>query len=138
MSYPVLIESCNCHEIPVGQRPGFRILLMLLSIFPLIAPYKLIVRIDWQDYFHPFFLPAAFISAGAVWLSLFLIFAPLTGLNSQIVFNKKTSTPTYSFEAPLVRRIIRIYPLSAINSIDVGKRSWSDGVRTYPSARCDG
>jgi hypothetical protein len=87
------------------------------------------VRIDWQSYFHPFFLLAAFISAGPVALSLFFIFAALAGINSQLVFDRKTSTLTYSFEAPLVRRTSRIYPLSAINASVSGNEAGATVLR---------
>ena len=131
MSHLVLIESFDRIEVRSPMRPGLRIVLMLLGIFPLIAPYELLVRIDWQDYIHPFFLLAAFISAGAAALSLFLVFAAVAGISSQLIFDRTASTLTYSFEAPVVRRTSRVYPLSAVGSVEVEERNWSDGAPTY-------
>jgi len=113
------------------MHPGFRIVLMLLGVLPLIAPYGLLVRVDWQDYLNPFFLLTAFISAGAAVLSLFLVFAALAGLKSQLVFDRSASTLTYSFEAPVVRRTSRVYPLSAVGTVEVAERTWTDGAPTY-------
>jgi len=110
---------------------GFRIVLMLLGVLPLIAPYELLVRIDWQDYLSPLFLLAALISAGAAVLSLFLVFAALAGLKSQLVFDRSASTLTYSFEAPMVKRTSRVYPLSAVGTVEVEERTWTDGAPTY-------
>lgn len=113
------------------MRPGLRILLMLLGVFPLIAPYELLVRIDWQDYVHPFFLLAALVSAGAVAVSLFFFVAALAGISSQLVFDGTDSTFTYSFESPVVRRNSRVYPLSAVRTVEVREHTWTDGAPTY-------
>ena len=113
------------------MRPGFRVALVLVGVVPLVAPYELIVRVGWQDYLNPFFLLAALISAGATGLSLLLIFAAVAGISSQLVFDRSASTLTYSFEAPVVKRTSRVYPLSAIGAVEVQERAWSDGAPTY-------
>ena len=113
------------------MRPGFRIVLLLLGVLPWLAPYELLVRVAWRDYLSPFFLLAAVISAGAIVVSLFLIFAAVAGISSQLVFDRSASTLTYSFQAPVVRRTSRVYPLSAIGSVDVQERTWSDGPPSY-------
>jgi len=79
----------------------------------------------------PFFLLAALISAGAAVLSLFLVFAALAGISSQLVFDRSASTVTYSFDAPVVRRTSRVYPLSAVGSGEVEERTWTEGAPTY-------
>ena len=53
---------------------GTRLLFALLALIPLLAPYELILRIQWTDYRHPFFVLAAIISAGAVASSMLLVF----------------------------------------------------------------
>jgi hypothetical protein len=113
------------------MKVGMRVLLVVLAVFPLIAPYELLVRIDWQSYLHPFFLLAAFISAGAVALSAFFIFAAIAGLSSEIVFDRPSSTLTHSFEAPVVRRTRRVYPLTAISNVETAERDWSDSAPSY-------
>jgi hypothetical protein len=113
------------------MKVGMRVLLVVLAVFPLIAPYELLVRIDWQSYLHPFFLLAAFISAGAVALSAFFIFAAIAGLSSEIVFDRPSSTLTHSFEAPVVRRTRRVYPLTAISNVETAERDWSDSSPSY-------
>jgi hypothetical protein len=131
MSDPTLIASDERLEIRSPMRTGMRILLVVLALFPLIAPYELLVRIDWQYYLHPFFFLAAFISAGAVALSAFFAFAAIAGLSSEIVFDSSSSTLTHSFEAPVIRRTRRIYPLSAISEVETAERDWSDSSPTY-------
>ena len=131
MSPLVLLERFDRLEVRSPMRPGFRVVLLLLGVVPLVAPYELLVRAGWQDYLNPFFLLAAFISAGAAVLSLFLVFAALARISSQLVFDRSASTLTYSFEAPVVRRTSRVYPLSAVGSVEVEERTWTDGAPTY-------
>ncbi|MDZ4178729.1 MAG: hypothetical protein U1E29_05805, partial [Coriobacteriia bacterium] len=131
MSDPMLIESDERLAIRSPMRAGMRVLLVVLAAFPLVAPYELLVRIDWQYHIHPFFFLAAFISAGAIALSAFFVFAAITGLNSEIVFDSSSSTLTHSFEAPVIRRARHTYPLSAISNVETAERDWSDSSPTY-------
>jgi hypothetical protein len=108
-----------------------RVLLAALGLFPLLAPYELLIRIDWEHFLNPFFFLAAFISAGATALSALLFFAGVAGLSSKIVFDRRTATFSYSSEAPVVRRTRQVQPLSDVRSIEVGVRDWSDSAPTY-------
>lgn len=131
MSHPELIERMDCLEIRSRMRVGMRILLAALGLFPLLAPYELLIKIDWQHFMNPFFFLAAFISAGAMALSAFLFFAAVAGVSSKIVFDRRTATFTYSSEAPVGRRTRQAQPLSDVRSIEIGVRDWSDSAPTY-------
>jgi hypothetical protein len=126
-----LVQDAYSLEIRSRMRPGMRVLLGALGLFPLLAPYELLIQIDWQYYLHPFFFLAAFISAGATALSALLFFAAVAGLNSQIVVDRRALTLSYAYEAPVVRRGRRVYPLSSVTGVEVGARDWSDGAPTY-------
>jgi len=131
MSTIELVEHPDRLEIRSPMRVGLRILLAALGFFPLIAPYELLIKIEWQYYLHPFFFLAAFIAAGATALSLFFFFAAVAGLSSQIVFDKSTGTVSHSSQAPIVRRTTQIRPLSAVSAVEVGVRDWSDSEPSY-------
>jgi len=126
-----LIESDGCIEIRTPMRTGARVALALLALFPLLAPYELLLRIDWQSHLHPFFALAAVVSAGAVALSGFLLFAALAGLGSRMVFDARQSRFTYSATSPLIRLVPAAYPLSALDAVGIGTREWSDGAPTH-------
>jgi len=113
------------------MRPGMRVLLAFVALFPLIAPYELLVRIDWEHYLNPPFFFAAFVSAGAIAVSAFFVFAAIAGLSSEIILDKMGATLTYSYEAPAVRRTRRVYPLAGLTRVETVKRDWSDGSPTY-------
>jgi len=131
MSHPELVEHADVIEIRSRMRVGMRVLLSALGLFPLLAPYELLIKIDWEHFMNPFFFLAAFISAGATALSAFFFFAAVAGLSSKIVFDRHTEKFSYSREATVVRRTRQVQPLSAVRNIEVGVRDWSDGAPTY-------
>jgi hypothetical protein len=108
-----------------------RVLLAALGLVPLLAPYELLIKTDWDHYLNPFFLLAAFVSAGAAALSAFFFFAAGAGLSSKIAFDRRAATLSYSAEGPVVRRAGQVRPLSDVRNIEVGVRDWSDGAPTY-------
>jgi hypothetical protein len=131
LSYPEAIESADRIVIRSPMRPGMRLLLAALGLFPLLAPYELLLRIHWQSYLHPFFFLAAVVSGGALLVSAFLFLAAIAGLSSELAFDRRVSLLTYTFAAPVVRRTTRAYPFSAIARLETGERDWSDGPASY-------
>jgi hypothetical protein len=131
MSHPELVERAERLEIRSPMHVGMRLLLAALGFFPLLAPYELLIRIDWEHYLNLFFFLSAFISAGATAVSAFLFFAAVAGLNSTMVFDRRAATFNYSSQAPIVRRSTLSHPLSDVRSIEVDVRDWSDSAPTY-------
>jgi hypothetical protein len=131
MAAPELVESTDRLEVRSPTRRGMRIVFAILGIFPLLAPYELLIRVGWQHYLNAFFFLAALISTGAIALSGVLFFAAVASLSSRMVFDKRRSTFVFSSEAPLIRRGTHSYPLSAVQNADVEVREWSDGAPTY-------
>jgi len=103
----------------------------LLGLIPLLAPYELLWRVHWHDYWNLVFLLFAIVSVGAIAVSGFFLFATLAGLSSQMSFDARRSTFTYSERAPIVRQRTQVLPLSSIESIHVRTQEWSDGSPSY-------
>ena len=97
-----LVSTSDRLEVVSPMPAGWRLLLALLSLVPLLAPYELLVRVEWNDYFHPFFLLAAIVSAGAGAVSVFFLFSAAAGLSSRMRFDRARSTFTDSAVAPVV------------------------------------
>jgi hypothetical protein len=131
MSYPTLVEHGDCLEIRSRMLVGMRVLLAALSLFPLAAPYELLIKIEWKSFLNPYFFVAAGISAGAMALSVFLVFAAVAGMSSKIVFDRRTATLSYSTEAPVVRRTSQVLPLSDVVRTEIGVRDEDEGAPTY-------
>jgi hypothetical protein len=131
MSHPELIEHVECIEVRSRMRVGMRVLVAAFGLIPLLAPYELLIKIDWNHFINPFFFFAAFISAGATAVSALFFFAAVAGLNSIIVFDRRAATFSYFQKAPVIRGTRQVQPLQDICNIDVGVRDWSDGAPTY-------
>ncbi len=97
MSHPELIESADrlvIHSpVPIGRRLFFA----GLGVLPLLAPYELLIKPNWQHYRNPVFFFVMVISMGAIAISALLFFAAVAGLSSTMVFDRSTATFNYSF-----------------------------------------
>lgn len=131
MAHPELIERGARLEIRSPMRVRTRVLFAVLGFFPLVAPYELLIRTNWEHYLNPFFVLSAFIAAGATVVSALLFYAAIAGLSSTMVFDKSAATFNYSSQSPIVRRSRLAYSLSAVRSVEVGLRDWSDGAPSY-------
>jgi hypothetical protein len=124
-------DDAKCLDIISSMPTGKRIFLALLGLIPLLAPYELLWRVRWHDYWHLVFLLFAIVSVGAVAVSGLFLFIALAGLSSQMTFNVLHSTFTYSERAPVVPQRTQVLPLSSIRSIHVRTQEWSDGSPSY-------
>lgn len=126
-----LVDLGERLEVRSPMRIGMRVLFALIGLFPLIAPYELLVRIRWTTYLHPFFALAAVIALGATALSAFLFFAAVAGLSSGLVFDRAKATVRAWSSAPIVRRTEREVSWSEIVGLEVARTDWTDGSPTY-------
>ncbi len=127
----IIVEDHDSLEINSPMRTGQRVLFAGLSLFPLLAPYELILRIDWQSYFNLPFLFAAVISAGAIALSAFLIWAAIAGLSSSIRIDKTQGEISYSASAPIVPLRTSKYSIASIERVQIAVTEWSDSSPSY-------
>ena len=90
---PDTIETEGVLEIRDRVSLRTRVIFALLSLFPLLAPYELLILPKWEHRLHPFFLLCAFISIGAMTLSGLLVWAAIAGLNSRMRFDRPRRHP---------------------------------------------
>jgi hypothetical protein len=109
----------------------FRAFLLALALFPLLAPYELLIKIKWQDIFNLPFLFVALICAGALVVSAFLVWAGIAGLNTELRFDRTRGSFTHSISAPVLSMRTQRYPLSAIHNVDIQIHEWSEGEPSY-------
>lgn len=126
-----VIEGENFIEIRSSMPAGRRLVFFLLALFPLLAPYELLIRPDWQSIWHLFFVLAAVVSLGALVVSALLMWAALAGLNTMMRFDRADATVTYSISAPVVRRRTHRFPIDSITEVRVEEHDWSDGAPSY-------
>jgi hypothetical protein len=66
MSDVELVDLGSRLEVRSPMRPGMRVVVALLGLFPLVAPCELLVRPAWTAVLHPSFAVAAVVSLGAL------------------------------------------------------------------------
>ena len=100
---------------------GRRAFFLLLGLFPLIAPYELLLQPDWTSFANFFFLISLAISLGAIFLSGFLFFIAFA----------TARTFTYIHYAPIVPIRRELIAFDTIKNVKVEKHDWTDGAPTY-------
>ena len=126
-----MVEERDVLEIQSVMTVGQRGLFLLLALFPLLAPYQLIMRPEWDSYLNVFFVFVLVISAGAMAVSAFLVWAAVAGLDSNVRFDKTDDTLTYAEGAPIIRWRSQRHSIRGISGLQVEKHDWSDGAPGY-------
>lgn len=126
-----VIERPESFEVQSRMRTGKRVVLALLGLFPLLAPWELLIKPDWTDFRHPVFFFMTAISVGAIAVSLMLFWAAVAGLDSKIRFNREKGTFTWSTRGPVVtaKRIRR--PIGDIANLRAVAHEWTEGSPSY-------
>jgi hypothetical protein len=126
-----VIEKPEIFEIQSRMQKAKRVVLALLALFPLIAPWELLIKPDWTEILHPFFFFMAMISAGAVAVSLMFAWAALAGLDSLMRFDRGKGVFTWSVRAPIVtaRKLRR--PIGEIANLRTATHDWTEGSPSF-------
>jgi len=126
-----VVESQDTLEIVSPMPPLKRVLLLLLALVPLLAPYELLVAPGWENILNPYFGFAALISLGALAVSAFLVWAAIAGIESTARFDRQRRTMTTVTRAPVMPLQARTYSLDDLRAIEVETTEWSDGGPSY-------
>jgi len=126
-----VVESPDLLEIQFAFPIGKRVLFLVLSLFPLIAPYQLIFRVNWQNYFNVFFIFAFVISLGAIGVSAFFVWAAIAGMESRLRLDLMQGKYLFTTGAPIIKWQTNQGDIKDISKIQVEQHDWSDGAPTY-------
>lgn len=126
-----IVETPVALEVRDRLRPGMRVVFGLLALFPLLAPYELIIRPKWESYLNFPFLFVLIIVAGALVVSAFLLMAAVAGLNTLMVFDRISGMFTFSRSAPVVPLRTFRYPFAEVETVEIESHDWSEGAPTY-------
>jgi hypothetical protein len=108
-----------------------RAALMIVGLFPLFAPYELLIKPSWSgeiSWHMVFFL---FISIMAVLLSIFFVCSALFGMNQSIQINSTTRMITHEYKAGILRFRQKQYLFTEIEMVQLKVHKWTDGPPTY-------
>lgn len=113
--------------MPVGRR----IMFGLLALIPLLAPYELLLRPQWDDWRHPAFFFVLAIALGAMAVSAFLVFAALAGLEQRMRFDASARLFTYWRRAPVLPARSESWGFASIERVVTAVHTCSDGPDSY-------
>lgn len=124
-------EEADTFEITSPMPTGRRLVFAALALFPLLAPYELLLKPGWETIFHPMFGLAAIISLGALCLSALLIWAAIAGMESSARFDRRRRTLTLVSRAPVMPLKPRTCSLSDLKAVEVDRTEWSDSGPSF-------
>jgi hypothetical protein len=123
-------ESDNHIEFDNSMTAGARIIIFFFGLFPLLAPYELLIKPRWTG-LTIFALLPGIISLGAIVVSIFFFAAALIGLDEMVRFDRKKRIVTYGRRALCVRYREFLYRMSDIRGFRTEEREWTDGPKYY-------
>jgi len=118
-------------EFTSSLSPALRIVIFIAGLFPLIAPYELLMKPKWTTFASPFFLSGLLISLVAVGLSIGFLVAAVVGLNEVVRFNTVQRKVTYGFGAPFIKWRENHILFADIREVRVDTQTWESRPDTY-------
>ena len=126
-----VVESGENLEIESPMPVGMRILLLLIALFPLLAPYELLLKPRWTGIVNVVFLFMALVSLGALCVSALFVWAAVAGIRSRMTFDRARELFTYTAWAPAMGTRTSRRRLDAIAALEIETHDWSDGAPSY-------
>ena len=127
---PEVIESETQLVFVERMAPAFRVVVFVIGFFPLIAPYELLIKPNWQG-FSLFMILPIIISLGATSIGLTFMAAGLLGLNHALHFDAASKTAFYIYETAITPLRRRQYDFAEVATVDIHVHTWDSGPDTY-------
>jgi len=127
---PEVIESEDQLVFAERMSPALRVFIFLLGFVPLIAPYELLYKPNWQG-FSLFMILPIIISLGATSIGLTFMAAGLLGLNHALHFDAASKTAFYIYESSITPLRRRQYDFAEVAGVEINVHTWDSGPDTY-------
>lgn len=116
-----------------SETPGLqRVIMIALAFVPLLAPYELLLRPDWQgNYGNIVFVFAALISLGALSISASLVIGAVAGRSMHMRFDRSLGQMVFTSRSAMQRPQAVQVPLESIMQVSLKESTWSDGPPSY-------
>jgi len=124
-------QSNNKIEFTSHLSLAARALIMIIGLFPLLAPYELLIKPSWNGKINWLMLFSLLISIGAIVLSIFGICTALFGINQSIQINSTNRIITHGYKAGVLRFRQNQYLFSEIEIVQLKVHEWTDGSPTF-------
>jgi hypothetical protein len=111
--------------------PAVRVVIFLVGLLPLLAPYELLIRVRWNVFFSlPFFISLLF-SIFLAAFSVFIVFIALFAQNQHVCFDGYRSTLTYGWSDAVRTYRETTHRFQEISEPELKVHDWSDGPNSY-------
>jgi hypothetical protein len=124
-------QSNNKIEFTSHLSLAARALIMIFGLFPLLAPYELLIKPSWNGKINWLMVFLLLISIGAIVLSIFSICTALFGINQSIQINSTNRIITNGYKPGLLRFRQNQYLFSEIEIVQLKVHEWTDGPTTF-------
>lgn len=111
--------------------PGMRVLIFLLGLVPLLAPYELLFKVRWQSIFNLIFLLALVIALGALVVSGFFMFFALAAYSRRMHFDRRIQKVVFGTSHVLKPYRERSFTFRDFSKVEIDVHDWSDGPISY-------
>ena len=111
--------------------PAVRVVIFLIGLLPLLAPYELLVRVHWNVFFSlPFFISLLF-SIFLAAFSVFIVFIALFAQNQHVCFDRDRSMLTHGWSDAVRAYRETSHRFQEISEPELKVHDWSDGPNSY-------
>lgn len=111
--------------------PLIRLLIFLVSLFPLLAPYELLVKIRWESFINLAFFISLLLSIAMTAVSGFIMFVALFAKNQRVCFDGYRSALTYGWSDVVRAYRETDYRFEEISQPELEIHTWSDSPNSY-------
>jgi hypothetical protein len=118
-------------ELTNRVSPGLRVFIFVIGLIPLLAPYELLFKVKWNEYFNLAFLFALAISLGALTVTGFFIFFALMAFSRRLNFDLNRKVVIYGFNHALQPYREELYDFEDFAITAVEEHDSSDGPASY-------
>jgi uncharacterized membrane protein len=124
-------QTADKIEFASRLSPLVRVVLFLFGLFPLLAPYELLLKPGWDGSFNLIMLIFLIISLGAISVSFFFIGAAFLGRSQHFQFDGSRRQVIYRFKTALTPFSEERYDFNQIEALQLKATTWESRPDSY-------
>lgn len=124
-------QTADTLEFRGSLSPIVRGLLLLFGFIPLLAPYELLIKPDWDGSLGIVTLFVLVISLGAISVSIFFFNAAIFGRSQHFRFDASDRVLSYRFKTAVNPFREERYDFSQIEALEIKANEWESRPDTY-------
>lgn len=111
--------------------PAVRVVIFLVGLLPLLAPYDLLFKVRWESFFNVSFFISFLFSIFIASFSVLIVFIAFFAQNQHICFDRDRSLLTYGWSDAVRAYRETTHRFQEISEPELKVHDWSDGPNSY-------